>query len=61
MVDSNDEIKVVHLDLPAKDDDIARLELGSAVYLSGVVYTASTSTARLRPRPTAAAATTWER
>ena len=40
MVDSNDEIKVVHLDLPAKDDDIARLELGSAVYLSGVVYTA---------------------
>ena len=40
MVASNDEIQVVHLDLPAKDDDIARLELGSAVYLSGVVYTA---------------------
>jgi L(+)-tartrate dehydratase beta subunit len=40
MVSSNDEIKTFHLDLPAKREDIAKLELGSAVYLNGVVYTA---------------------
>ena len=40
MVNSNDDIKVFHLDLPARREDIARLELGSAVYLNGVVYTA---------------------
>lgn len=45
MVDStrfekDDEMKVVHLDLPASQEDIARLEIGSAVYLNGVVYTA---------------------
>jgi L(+)-tartrate dehydratase beta subunit len=40
MVSSSDDIKVFHLDLPARREDIARLELGSAVYLNGVVYTA---------------------
>lgn len=41
MVDRNDdEIRVFHLDLPAKQEDIAKLELGSAVYLNGLVYTA---------------------
>lgn len=40
MVNSNDDIKVFHLDLPAKLEEISKLELGSAVYLSGVVYTA---------------------
>jgi L(+)-tartrate dehydratase beta subunit len=41
MVDRNDEdMKVFHLNLPASSEDIARLELGAAVYLNGVVYTA---------------------
>lgn len=40
MVSNDDDIKVFHLDLPARREDIARLELGSAVYLNGVVYTA---------------------
>lgn len=42
MVNSNNEedIKVFHLNLPAKREDIAKLELGAAVYLTGVVYTA---------------------
>lgn len=40
MVSSNDEIKTFHLDLPAKREDVAKLELGSAVYLNGLVYTA---------------------
>lgn len=38
--DAADGLKVVHLDLPAREEDIARLELGSAVYLNGLVYTA---------------------
>ncbi|MBU6224169.1 MAG: fumarate hydratase C-terminal domain-containing protein [Burkholderiales bacterium] len=36
----NDEMKIFHLDLPAKTDEIAKLELGAAVYLNGLVYTA---------------------
>lgn len=36
----DDEMKVFHLDVPASREDIARLELGAAVYLTGVVYTA---------------------
>lgn len=41
MVDtSDDEMKVFHLNLPAKREDIAKLELGAAVYLHGLVYTA---------------------
>lgn len=41
MVDTrDDEMKVFHLDLPARREDIARLELGAAVYLNGLVYTA---------------------
>jgi L(+)-tartrate dehydratase beta subunit len=38
--DPSDEMKVIHLDLPARREDLARLELGSAVYLNGLVYTA---------------------
>lgn len=34
------DMKVVHLNLPASAEDIAKLEIGSAVYLNGVVYTA---------------------
>ena len=37
MVSKDDDIKVFHLDLPARTEDIARLELGSAVYLNGLV------------------------
>ena len=41
MVDRTDEdMKVFHLNLPASSEDIAKLELGAAVYLTGVVYTA---------------------
>ncbi|AGW93500.1 MULTISPECIES: fumarate hydratase C-terminal domain-containing protein [Cupriavidus] len=36
----DDELKVFHVNLPATTDDIARLELGSAVYLTGLIYTA---------------------
>ncbi len=36
----DDAMKVFHLNLPATRDDIARLELGAAVYLHGLVYTA---------------------
>ncbi|MCO4863765.1 fumarate hydratase C-terminal domain-containing protein [Cupriavidus sp. WGlv3] len=36
----DDELKVFHINLPATTADIARLELGAAVYLSGLVYTA---------------------
>lgn len=38
--DDGGEMKVFHLDLPARAEDIARLEIGSAVYLNGTVYTA---------------------
>lgn len=34
------DMKVFHLQLPASAADIAQLEIGAAVYLSGVVYTA---------------------
>jgi L(+)-tartrate dehydratase beta subunit len=34
------DMKVVHLDLPASAAQIAALEIGSAVYLDGLVYTA---------------------
>lgn len=40
MVDQADEMKVFHLNLPAQREDVAKLELGSAVYLNGLVYTA---------------------
>ncbi|KQT11309.1 fumarate hydratase C-terminal domain-containing protein [Ramlibacter sp. Leaf400] len=41
MVDStDDEMKVFRLNVPASREDIAKLELGAAVYLTGVVYTA---------------------
>lgn len=40
MVDQTDEMKVFHLNLPAQREDVAKLELGSAVYLNGLVYTA---------------------
>jgi len=40
MVSSDDEMKVFRLDLPASPQAIAQLEIGAAVYLSGVVYTA---------------------
>jgi L(+)-tartrate dehydratase beta subunit len=36
----DDELKVFHINLPATTEDLARLELGSAVYLNGLVYTA---------------------
>ncbi len=36
----DEEMKVFRLRLPATPEDIARLEIGAAVYLSGVVYTA---------------------
>lgn len=35
-----DAMKVLRLQLPASPEDIARLELGAAVYLDGLVYTA---------------------
>jgi len=41
MVDAahDEDMKVFHLQLPASPEDIAKLELGAAVYLTGVVYT----------------------
>ncbi len=33
------DLEVVQLDIPAGDDDIARLKVGSIVYLNGVIYT----------------------
>ncbi len=36
----DDELKVFHINLPATTEDIAKLELGSAVYLNGLIYTA---------------------
>jgi L(+)-tartrate dehydratase beta subunit len=39
-VPAEEEMKVVHIDLPASAEAIAALEIGSAVYLNGVVYTA---------------------
>lgn len=36
----DDAMKVAHLQLPARPEDLAGLELGSAVYLHGTVYTA---------------------
>ena len=36
----DDELKVFHINLPATTEDITKLELGSAVYLTGVIYTA---------------------
>ena len=38
--DAGDEMNVFRLQLPATAEDIAKLELGAAVYLSGLVYTA---------------------
>ena len=40
---SDDAMKIFHVDLPASAHDIAQLELGSAVYLNGLVYTARES------------------
>jgi L(+)-tartrate dehydratase beta subunit len=39
-VPAEEEMKVVHIALPASAEAIAALEIGSAVYLNGVVYTA---------------------
>ena len=41
MVDTthDEDMKVFHIQLPASPEDIAKLELGAAVYLTGVVYT----------------------
>jgi L(+)-tartrate dehydratase beta subunit len=41
-VERLDDVRMreVHLGTPVSDDDIARLELGDVVYLSGVLYTA---------------------
>lgn len=36
----DDDLKVFHINLPATTEDIASLELGAAVYLNGVIYTA---------------------
>ncbi|WP_042886042.1 fumarate hydratase C-terminal domain-containing protein [Cupriavidus necator] len=36
----DDDMKVFHINVPATTEDIARLELGSAVYLTGLIYTA---------------------
>ena len=38
--DDDRDMKVFRLDLPARPEDIARLEIGAAVYLTGLVYTA---------------------
>ena len=43
VMQQTDEMKIFHLDLPAKKEDIEKLELGSAVYLNGLVYTARES------------------
>ncbi|MEG1679558.1 MAG: fumarate hydratase C-terminal domain-containing protein, partial [Stenotrophomonas sp.] len=40
MVSNDDDIKVFHLNLPAKQEDLEKLEIGAAVYLNGLVYTA---------------------
>ena len=42
MADRNDsdDLKIFRLDLPARDEDIKRLEIGSIVYMTGTVYTA---------------------
>ncbi len=37
---NDEDLKIVHLDLPARDEDIRRLEIGSVVYMTGTVYTA---------------------
>lgn len=38
--DGSDSLKTFRLQLPATAEDIAKLELGAAVYLTGVIYTA---------------------
>jgi len=38
--EQDDKMKVFHLNLPATTEDISKLEIGSAVYLNGIVYTA---------------------
>jgi L(+)-tartrate dehydratase beta subunit len=40
MVNEEDELKVFRLNLPATPEDIAQLEIGSVVYMSGTIYTA---------------------
>lgn len=40
MADASGTLKQFRLSLPATPDDIARLELGSVVFLDGIVYTA---------------------
>lgn len=37
---SSDSMKTFHIDLPAREDQIAQLEIGSVVYMTGTVYTA---------------------
>ncbi|OZI31031.1 fumarate hydratase [Bordetella genomosp. 10] len=36
----SDDLKVFRIDLPAREEDIQRLEIGSVVYMTGTVYTA---------------------
>ncbi len=38
--DDDGDMKVFRLNLPARAEDIAQLEIGAAVYLTGLVYTA---------------------
>lgn len=38
--DKDEDLKVFRINLPATPEDIASLEIGSVVYMSGVVYTA---------------------
>lgn len=40
MVDEQNGLKIFHLNLPATPEDIAKLEIGAIVYLTGMVYTA---------------------
>ena len=36
---SEDDLKISHLDLPAKPENLASLEIGSVVYLTGTIFT----------------------
>lgn len=40
MADEQDDLKIFRLALPATPEDIAKLEIGAIVYLTGTVYTA---------------------
>lgn len=40
MVEQNNEFKEVHLTIPVQEEDLKNLEIGTIVYLNGVIYTA---------------------